>query len=78
MVAWLDGRRKASTELWRQTRYLAFMQILNNGFIKGVDKPRKPEDLFKLEGDYEIPERTLKEMQEHYDKVLDKWRLKRN
>lgn len=54
------------------------MQIMNNGFIKGKDKPHRPSDLFKLEGDPEVKERTREEMIEHYEFILKRWQLKRN
>lgn len=78
LVSWVDGRRRQDNELWRQTRYLAFVQIMSNVFMKAADKPKRPEDLFYIEGDFKPEERTIEEMKEHYNNVMKAWRLKRN
>lgn len=78
LVSWVDGRIRQGNETWRQTRYLAFIQIMNNAFIKSNNKPKKPEDLFYIEGDWKPVERTETEMLEHYNEVVKRWRLKRS
>jgi hypothetical protein len=52
------------------------MQIMNNGFIAGKDKPRRPEDLFYIEGDIATEVKSPEEMKAHYQKVLKAWHLK--
>lgn len=44
-------RREAELLEWQQTRYLAFTMYRNNGYIKPASMPKRPSDLFKLDGD---------------------------
>lgn len=76
LTHWVDGRRKAQAEGWRQTRYLAWVQFINNGFVKGKDKPRRPEDLFELDGDVQPVVRTEQELQDNYNRVIEQWQAR--
>jgi len=44
-------RREAQLSDWQQTRYLAFTLIRSNGFAQQSSLPKRPSDLFYLEGD---------------------------
>jgi hypothetical protein len=75
---WVEGRRKRDIDGWLQTRYLAFMQIMNNGFIDGKNKPKRPEDLFYIEGDIATEQLSPEELRENYLKVMKAWHLRKN
>lgn len=54
------------------------MQIMNNGFIEGKNKPKRPEDLFYIEGDIATEQLSPEELRENYLKVMKAWHLRKN
>ena len=74
---YVKRRRGEQLEQWRQTRYLAFVQISSNPYIKAQDKPRRPEDLFLLESDT-FQEMNEQKLMERYEKSKVLWRYLTN
>jgi hypothetical protein len=77
VVAYMDAigeRAKAEMlDRWRVARYLAYVEVVNNPYIKSVNKPRRPEDLFTLEGDRKKKQMSISAMRKRHEQILKAW-----
>jgi len=72
-----EERESLSLEMWRNTRYLAYVHILSIPGLKPHQKPKKPEDLFWLKGDARPKVYSQSYLKKRHERILTAWDKRR-
>lgn len=72
-----DENKSLSLEMRRNTRYLAYVHILSIPGLKPHQKPKRPQDLFYIEGDQKQRQYSAAYLKKRHERILTAWDKRR-